>query len=199
MATRDRREALSRPYAREHERSIAAIGAQPRTLRELVRALRAAVEAESVDRLHVAGVEAERGTTASVVARAIAEGRPVPRVDSGGSHLGTPRWSHDFRAYLTGSPFAVDVAEDGVPHWRRPLRSSVARLELSSSGVDRLAARTVHALPFHHYNVRETWESLCGRLADPAIAHAADAWAAEALRRWWERYVEMPRGRPLAA
>lgn len=187
------------PYAREHERSVMALAAPPRTLRERLRALRAAVEAESVDRLHVAGVEAERGADARAVAASIVTGRPLEPAPEGGSHLGTPRWSHDFRACLTGSPFAVDVAEDGVLHWVRPLRSSLARMDLSASGVDRLAARMAHALPLHRYGTREAWAALCGPLADPAIAYAADAWADEALRRWWSYYTEMPRGRPLAA
>lgn len=187
------------PYDQQYRRRLGLLAREPRNRNEGLALLRWAVAVEGIDRLHVAGVEAEQGLTTRSIAQAIAEGRELPRVESGGSHLGTPRWSHDFRTYLMGSPFATDVAEDGVTYWLRPLASSIARMELSATGADRLAAQTVHALPFHRYNVRETWMAQCGRFADPAIVDAADAWAADALRRWWGYYVEMPRGKLLAA
>ncbi|GMU80032.1 MAG: hypothetical protein AMXMBFR46_28200 [Acidimicrobiia bacterium] len=187
------------PYAQQYARRLGLLAREPRSIREGIALLRWAVTVEGVDRLHVNGVEAEQGLTARGIAQAIADGRELPRVDAGGSHLGTPRWSHDFRTYITGGPFGTDVSEDGVTYWLRPLASSIARMDISSSGADRLAARTVHALPFHRYNVRETWTAQCGRFADPAIADAAEAWAADALRRWWGFYTEMPRGKLIAA
>lgn len=187
------------PYAQQHGARLGLLAREPRNIREGLALLRWAVAAEGVMRLHVDGVEAEQGLTTQTIARAIAECRELPRIESGGSHLGTPRWSHDFRTYIAGGPFGTDVAEDGVTYWLRPLASSIARMDISAAGEDRLAAQTVHALPFHRYNVRETWMALCGRFADPAIAYAAVPWAADALRRWWGYYVEMPRGKLLAA
>lgn len=187
------------PYEQQYKQRLGLLAREPRNIREGLGLLRWAVAAEGIDRLHVAGVEAEQGLTTRAIARAITSGGELPRIESGGSHLGTPRWSHDFRTYLMGSPFATDMAEDGVTYWLCPLASSIARMNISPSGEDRLAAQTVHALPFHRYNVRETWMAQCGRFADPAIAYAANSWAADALRRWWGYYVEMPRGRLLAA
>lgn len=163
-----------RPYRSDHERStIARWERHPQRLRDLVRELQEAREAEVVTRLHRGGVEWD--------------------ANSGGSKLGSPRWTTAFKAYITGPD--CDTTEDG--DWRWPLRSSLFRLSISRSGTDRLAAAFCWSLIQHRYNVREAWAAQCGVLADPAIADAAEAWAGEALGRWWGRYIEQPMGRPL--
>lgn len=163
------------PYSRDHERSIEARWQRhPQRLHDYVRELQDAWNSEGVDRLHGAGVEWEPG--------------------DGGSKLGTPRWSNEFRAYVTGND--CDTTRDG--DWRWPLRSSVFRLSVSRSGTDRLAAAYVWLLCRNRFHVREAWAMQCGILADPAIADAAEAWASEALRRWWRRYVEQPLGKVIA-
>lgn len=192
----DRRAALLSPHQVEHDASEAARFRHPQTLHDYVRELRAAVEAESVDRLHMAGVEAEAGPSPRLIATAIAQGRDIPRAEGGGSHLGTPKWSHDFRTYLEGSPFAT-YPDGAAYYWVHPLRSSVARMENDGSGITRLAARTVHALPFHRYAVRDTWWSLCGPFANGDAEYMAETWTHEALRRWYGFYVEQPMGKPL--
>lgn len=165
------RRALELPHRLEHERSVARAMREPVTLSDHRRALARALADEAVQRLHRGGVEWEPG--------------------EGGSHLGTPRWTDAFRRYVTGTD--CDTTADG--DWVWPLRSSVFRLSISRSGTDRLAARYVWLLAHHRMGVREAWAAQCGRLADPAIADAAEAWAMEALRRWWRRYVELPTGR----
>ena len=162
VAVRDDRRA---PHQYDHERSVAAKARQPVRLRDYVRELVEAQQAETVARLHTGGVEWE----------------PVRAGDSdaGGSHMGGPRWTTAFRAYVTGGD--CDTDRDG--EWRWPLRSSVFRLSVSRSGTDRLAARYVFLLMHHRFNVREAWAVQCGALADPAIADAAEAWALVALHR----------------
>jgi hypothetical protein len=205
------RQALERPFSAEHERSIARIAAEPRNLTEGIRALRRAVNAEMVGALHqVDGVESDPGTTPRVIAQSVIHNTPLERSEPNADYrpksawlnekepLSTPRWSHDFRTYITGSyPFATDVAEDGVMYYVRPLASSLARMENSSSGRDRLAARTVHALPFHRYHPEETWWALVGKLANREAEYMARTWAEDALKRWWGYYVQMPQGRAL--
>ena len=165
-------ERRERPYKDEHERSTAARWERhPTRLRDLVRELHEAREAETVTRLHKGGVEWEPG--------------------AGGSKLGTPSWTVAFRHYITGPD--CETTEEG--DWRWPLRSSLFRLSISRSGTDRLAAAFCWLLIHHRYNVREAWAAQCGVLADPAIADAAEAWAGEALGRWWGRYVEQPMGK----
>lgn len=165
-------DAHRRPYREQHERSLR-WERHPTRLHDLVRELQEAREAETVARLHSGGVEWEPG--------------------DGGSKLGTPRWTAAFRAYVTGND--CDTTQDG--DWRWPLRSSLFRLSISRSGTDRLAAGYCWLLIHHRYNVREAWAAQCGVLADPAIADAAEAWAAVALTRWFHRYVERPLGKPL--
>ena len=163
-----------RPFRRDHERSTAARWERhPHWLRDLVHELRDAWEAEIPTRLHHGGVEWEPG--------------------DGGSKLGTPRWTVAFRSYITGPD--CETTKDG--DWRWPLRSSLFRLSISRSGTDRLAAAFCWLLIHHRYSVREAWAAQCGVLADPAIADAAEAWAAESLRRWWRYYVEQPMGKML--
>jgi hypothetical protein len=180
--TRGAFETRDRPFKAEHERSTAARwDRHPQRLRDLVRELHEARESEmgTIARLHGGGVEWE------------------PMVEGeyyGGSKLGTPRWDARFRRYITGPD--CETTEDG--DWRWPLRSSLFRLSISRSGTDRLAAAFCWLLIHHRYNVREAWAAQCGVLADPAIADAAEAWASEALGRWWKRYVEQPLGRPIA-
>lgn len=168
------RAALERPYQRESEQSIERAMRRPQSLHDHVHELQVAHGQEVVARLHIGGVEWEPG--------------------DGGSALGTPRWSHAFRRYVTGND--CDTTQDG--DWCWPLRSSVFRLSVSRSGTDQLAARFVWLLIHNRFHVREAWAQQCGPLADPAIADAAEAWAGEALRRWWRRYVELPHGKPLA-
>jgi hypothetical protein len=165
----DRRSALLSPHQSDHERSVALRMRQPHTLRQLVRELEDAHQAECVTRLHQSGVEWD---------------------GAGGSHLGTPRWTVAFRSYITGSD--CDTTQDG--DWRWPLRSSVFRLSISRSGTDRLAAAFVFLLIHNRFHIREAWSAQCGILADPAIADAAEAWAMVALSRWWGRFVEAPLG-----
>ena len=169
-----RRDALERPFQRENERSTDALLRHPQSLREYVAELRDAVEAEVPMRLHQSGVEVE---------------------GEGGSHLGTPRWTADFRRYIAGSPYAT--YEQGTEvHWVAPHRSALARMENGSS-VTRAAAGMVWLLPLNRYSPREAWSVQVGRLANVVAIEAAEAWAFEALRRWWVFFCEQPRGRPI--
>jgi hypothetical protein len=171
----NRRESLERPYRRESERSLDAKLRHPQSLREYINELRDAVEAEIPERLHQSGVEVEG--------------------DKGGSHLGTPRWTADFRRYIAGSPYAT--YEEGTDvQWVSPHRSALARME-NGSAVTRAAAGLVYLLPLHRYSTREAWSIQVGRLANTQAMEAADAWAYESLRRWWVYYCEQPRGRPI--
>jgi hypothetical protein len=172
----DARDALHRPYRQQHEATTRdRFERHPQRLRDYIRELKDAVEAETVTRLHKGGVEWEP--------------RRDDDSDSGGSKLGTPSWTAQFRAFITGPACSID--EEG--EWRWPLRSSLFRLSVSRSGTDRLAAGFVFLLTRSDYSVRAAWARQCGVLADPAIADAAEAWAAESLRRWWELYVDLPR------
>ena len=185
------------PYRRDHERSKDVTLRHPQTLRDYLRELREANEAEVVAKLHGGG-------GLSAPPERTGKGDPLSwNIQTASTHAshaiepgsrGTPRWTHAFRAYITGAD--CDTSEDG--EWRWPLRSSLFRLSIGRSGTDRLASAYVWLLPHHRYGVREAWAAQCGILADPAIADAAEAWAAEALRRWWACYVEQPRGRMIA-
>jgi hypothetical protein len=212
MAVRDRRQLREAPYTPEYDRSLRQVAEEPRTFTDCIRAVRRAVDAEVIDQLHINGVETERGTTVRMRAEAIARRVELTGpVDENQGYqprsawlrerdpIDTPKWNPDFRAYIAGSPFATDTAEDGVLYWVTPLRSSLARMDISASGIDRLAARTIHALPLHRYNARETWTALCGKFADPAIADAAETWVRAAILRWWGYYMEMPQGRRLTS
>ena len=159
------------PYAVQYERSVERATRHPQRLRDYVRELEDAFQDETVGRLHQTGVEWEPG--------------------DGGSKLGTPRWTAAFRAYVTGPACAETLEGD----FRWPLRASIFRLSISRSGTDRLAAAFVFLMLRNRFHVREAWVQQCGILADPAIADAAETWAAESLRRWWGYYVETPRGR----
>ena len=162
------------PYRTDHERSISDRWERhPHRLRDLVRELQEARGAEVVTTLHRDGVEWE--------------------TNEGGSKLGSPRWTTAFKAYVTGNE--CETTKDG--DWRWPLRSSLFRLSISRSGTDRLAAAFCWLLIHHRYNVREAWAAQCGPFADPAIGDAAEAWAMEALGRWWKLYVEQPMGKAL--
>ena len=162
------RVALERPHQADHERSVAQQFRQPSRLRDYLRELMDAREAETrLMQLHQAGVE--------------------------WSALGTPRWTNAFRDYVTGSD--CDTSRDG--EWKWPLRSSLFRMSISRSGRDRLGARFVFLLMHNRYHVREAWAQQCGILADPAIADAADDVALAALYRWWGYYVQHPEGKPL--
>lgn len=114
--------------------------------------------------------------------------------DEGASHTGSPRWSADFRSWLDagGSAYAIYIDDHGEEQWAYPLRSSVARMERSGSGIDRLAAAYLYLLRRCRMNYREAWQVQCGRFADPAIFDAAEAWAAEALRRWYLAFIMRP-------
>lgn len=160
---------LESPYQRDHERSNMARLRHPQSLRDLMRELRDAVEAESVERLHVQGVEPE-------------------------SALGAPKMSPRMLSRL-GAATAVNEDETA---WVWPHRSALYRMGLARSGVTRSAGEFVALLPTHRYNVREAWAVQAGSLIRPAALDVAEAWAEEALRRWWGHYIEQPRGRMLA-
>lgn len=194
----ERRVAIERPHRREHERSIEETWRAPESLREYLVAFREACDAEHPERLHSGAehVESEPGPTPYAIAAAIIAGVALPKApDSGGSHMGGPRWTADFRAYIDagGSPFAIYVDDHGETQWSHPLRSALRRMDLSSSNIDRLAASFCYLLRRCHGNHREAWAAQLGRLADPALVDVADSWAAESLRRWWRFYVERPR------
>jgi hypothetical protein len=159
-----RREAFESPYRVAHQRSAEARFQLPDHLREL----QDAWQAETVTQLHARGLEWEP--------------------QEGGSKLGTRRWTVPFRAYVTGND--CDTTEDG--EWRWPLRSSLFRLSISRSELDRLAAAFVFLLLRHGFDVRQAWAQQCGILSDPAINEVATVWAADALRRWWREYLQQP-------
>ena len=161
------------PYADPHERSVARATRHPQRLRDFVRELEDAWQAEAVVRLHTPGVEWEPG--------------------DGGSKLGTPRWTNDFRAYVTGND--CDTTVDG--DWKWPLRSSLFRMSISSSGRVRRAAEFVFLLMHCRFHASEAWARQCGPFADPAISDWSETIAHRALETWWGYYVEQPRGRPL--
>ena len=168
-----RRSLLDTPYQREHQERRASLFRQPQSLRDYLRELHEAVDAEVPDRLHRSGIEWE--------------------TQEGGSHLGTPRWTADFRAFITGSPCAI--FDDGTgTYWRYPLRSALFRMTVSGSGTTRSAAEYVFYLPFDGYSVRDAWGRQLGIMARPSANEVAEAWAAEALKRWWGFYVEQPYG-----
>jgi hypothetical protein len=154
---------LEAPYRRDHERSIARRWERhPQTLRQHLRELREAWDAEAYG---------------------------VIRLHDRGLEMdASPHWTSAFRSFVTGND--CDTTEDG--DWRWPFRSSLFRLSVSSSGTDRLAAAYIWLLVHHRFHLRDAWARQCGPFADPGIADAAEPWAAEALRRWWVRYCELP-------
>lgn len=195
------RAALESPHQREHERSVAAQWRAPERLRDFLREFREACEAEHPGRLHGAGVESEQGVTVNAIASAIVSGGPMPAAPvSGGSHLGGPRWTADFRAYLDagGSAFATYVDDHGEEQWAYPLRSALRRMDNSRSRIDQLAAAYCYLLRRCNGHHREAWAAQLGMLADPALVDWADSTATEALRRWWSYYTSRPLGRRLA-
>jgi hypothetical protein len=170
----------------------------PRNLHEYLHEFREACDAEHPDRLHGNGVESEQGVTVNAIANAIVRNVPTPRViDSGGSHLGGPRWTQDFRAYLDagGSPFATYVDDVGEEQWAWPLRSSIKRMDLSASRIDRSAAEFLYLLRRCRGHHREAWAAQVGALGRGTILDVADSWATESLRRWWGHFVARPVGR----
>jgi len=164
-------EARERPFRTDHKASVRTRWERhPHRLRDLIRELQDAREAETVTRLHRGGVEWD--------------------AQSGGSKLGSPRWTAQFKQYVTGND--CDTTEDG--DWRWPLRSSLFRLSISRSGTDRTAARFVYLLMTHRYHVRDAWAALCGPFADPDVANAAEDVALAWLTRWWQSYLCRPVG-----
>lgn len=189
--------ARERPFGRENDASLEASWRHPQSLRDYLLEFREACEAELPGRLHTGGVESEQGVTVRQVANAIATNQPIPTsANAGGSHMGGPRWSAEFRAYLDagGSPFATYVDDHGEEQWAYPLRSSIKRLEQSRSGVDRSAAEYLYLLRRCRGNAREAWAAQVGALARTTILDVSDSWALECLRRWWKAFVERPIG-----
>ena len=192
------RQALESPYARDNRQSKDATWRHPTNLHGFLHEFRQACEAEHPGKLHTSGVESEQGTTVNAIASAIVQGLPTPvRANAGGSHLGGPRWMHEFRAYLTagGSPFATYTDDMGEEQWAYPLRSSIKRMETSSSRIDRSAAEYLYLLRRCRGHHREAWAAQVGTLARETILDVADAWATECLRRWFGYYVQRPMGR----
>jgi hypothetical protein len=192
------RVALEQPYARANQQSKDATWRSPTNLHGYLHEFRQACDAEHPGKLHGQGVESEQGATVNAIASAIVRDLPLPvSTNAGGSHLGGPRWTHEFRAYLTagGSPFATYTDDMGEEQWAYPLRSSIKRLDISGSRIDRSAAEYLYLLRRCRGHHREAWAAQVGILARDSILDVADAWATESLRRWWARYVERPLGR----
>lgn len=141
---------------------------EPRTLRDFLRELRTAMEAEVPVRLHQRGVEAD---------------------EAGGSALGTPKWSSAFRAYVTGIP--SQLTQDGDYRW--PLRASVSRM-CRSGWMEQEAARFVWLTLAHDFDWLEAARILTETtLRTDSRFRASAQWiAVSAFRLWWQRYREEP-------
>lgn len=151
-------------------------GKRPGTRREYLAALRSAYRAEEMSgggQMSGAGTCSGRGDVGGILM-------------SGG---GSKSWRGRFHVYIsTGARSVIDG------DWAYPLRSSLSRMGDSPSDVDRLAAFYLFLLVESRFHARSAFAKLIGPSAHQEAIATADSWSAEALRRWWPYYVELPSG-----
>jgi hypothetical protein len=186
MSTRERRDALARPYRSDHDRSVRAKARPPR---DLLAWFLAGFREEMPERLHGHGVwhdEHHRGDPAAY--------QPV-----GGSALGAPRPSEAFRQLLEDDAFILEVAEyeghkDRTPHYRYPMRAALARLAGRGPDSDRypFMARALYRTVLRDGD----WDGACQSMG--IIEPVRWPYIEAALYRLWSRYETEPQARPYA-
>lgn len=168
------------PYAPENARSKRAKMARPK---DLLAWYLTGFREELPDRLHTRGVwrDAKR--------RGDIDGyQPV-----GGSHLGSPRMTDPFRAFIEDDPFGTEVAEyeghkDLRTHYRTPMRAALARL---AGRGDDLQPYVFMARCLYRTALRDgDWDGACASLG--IIEPVRRPYIEAALHRLYERYHEEP-------
>ena len=172
----DRRDALERPYARDHESSVLDAmgkGVMPKAMPALVAWLMASAADECPPRLHRSGVwDGHEGHM--VVRNGEAIRNPV--TDGGGSRLGSPAIAAEFRRYLEQGPSVTDA--EG--YYLTPLRACISRLRKNRPTI----AEHVHSLVLREGN----WRELAKELRLPQ--DVADVYLAEDLRWCWREFAQ---------
>ena len=174
---------LERPYAADHDASVARKAAPPRDL--LGWFLRGFRE-EMPDRIHQQDVWRDRAK----------RGDPEGYSPCGGSLLGAPRDAEPFRSLIEDDPWTLEVAEyeghkDTRSHYARPMRAALA--SLAGRG------QPDHPYPFMARVLYRTalrdgdWDSACASLGiiEPVRRFYIEA----ALARLWARYSPEPQAR----
>jgi hypothetical protein len=158
------------PYAADHTRSIeraASRGVEPRSLTALIRWFRPRWEAETPIRLHSAGVWRSRPD------------EYTPSAEVGGSLLGTPQLSPDFRRLIENSACEID-RESG--DFVRPARAALYRLGLNKP-------RTAERLTRF---ARGGWDINMILIAERLDPEDGEILLREGLRLWWREFEERP-------
>lgn len=163
MTVRARRDALARPYQRDHERSMEARltkGTMPRGIDALVRWFRDVIATETPVTLHRSGVWRDHGEHAE-----------------GGSHLGSPAISDAFRRFIEGVPWQTDP--DG--YYVLPFRAALSRMNRRWP----MAARHLYRLALVDGDWRRHAENVAWQHEEMEL------YIGQALRLLWHEYSEM--------
>lgn len=157
-------------YALDHARSVeraASRGAEPRSLTALIRWFRPRWDAETPIRLHAAGVWRSRPD------------QHTPSAEIGGSLLGAPQLSPDFRRLIENSACEVD-RETGT--FVRPARAALFRLGLNRP-------RTAERLTRF---ARGGWDINMALMQEQLDPEDGEILLREGLRLWWREFEERP-------
>ena len=168
-------------YSHEHSRSQRRKMAPPK---DLLAWFLVGYRAEMPDRLH------SRGVWRDAKRRGDLEGyEPV-----GGSHLGAPRISDAFRAWVEDDPFATQPDEyEGhkslTNHYKTPMKAAIARL--SGRGSD-LSPYVFMARALYRTALRDgDWDGACASLG--ICEPVRRVYIETALHRLYDRFQEEPR------
>lgn len=158
------------PYAHDHAASVeraAARGAEPRSLAALIRWFEPRWAGETPTRIHARGVWRARPD------------EDTPTLQVGGSLIGSPQLSGDFRRLIENSACEID-RETGA--FVRPCRAALFRLGVrkprTADRVGRLA--------------RGGWDPTAIARAEGLDPEDAEVLIREGLRLWWREYEERP-------
>jgi hypothetical protein len=176
---------LDAPYASDHAQSLVRKGAPPKGLHGLLNWFLIGFREEMPDEIHVRDVWRDYVTEA--------------RAPGGGSLLGAPKLSDDFRRFIEGSPFALTVPEyeghrDAYPSYATPMRAAIARLGGRGKASDErpFMARVMWRTAFCDGD----WDAACASFG--ILESVRRVYMEAALARLWRLYRDEPDAQPIS-
>lgn len=186
-----------RPFMVEHGRSVAgkanAERVPPKGLHQLLAWLAHHWQAEMPEALHGSG------PFFGPPGPGLSAEKSRPNELTGGSLLGSPRYSDPFRSYLEGQATQLDGKagapdEHGTwPAYQRPVHAAIARMAgRDPESADAMHARFVFTLAVNGFD----WQAVAERAGTPW--YQAPVYVEWVLRRLWRAFEVRPPARDLA-